>query len=149
MIILLKKSACSGKYSINSSFVTQTKSSHFLKSNLFLAITWDLKKNLYRKISAKEFIINFHRKQKYWKGCGTTKERKCLEGISRRCQPSKSRPKYHNFLWIYLKRWGSWMVFIRLNNHMGHWSISNQKGIGEISYDWFQCRLSTLQDFNK
>lgn len=51
MIILLKNSACSGKYSINSSFVTQTKSSHFPMLNLLLAITCDLKKNFWQDFS--------------------------------------------------------------------------------------------------
>lgn len=48
MIILLRKSACSGKYSSSSSLVTQTKSSHFLILYLLVAMTWDLKKKRWR-----------------------------------------------------------------------------------------------------
>lgn len=49
MIIFLKNSACSGKYSRSSSLVTQTKSSHFPMLNFWASTTWDLKKNRWQK----------------------------------------------------------------------------------------------------
>lgn len=49
MIIFSRNDACSGKYSISSSFVTHTWSSAFLILNLLVAMTCDLKKNLYNR----------------------------------------------------------------------------------------------------
>lgn len=41
----MRKAACSGKYSISSSLLTQTWSSHLPNLNLLVPITCDLKKN--------------------------------------------------------------------------------------------------------
>lgn len=45
MIILFKRSLCSGKYSSNSALVTHAWSSHLLMSKCVAPITCDLKKN--------------------------------------------------------------------------------------------------------
>lgn len=124
MIILLRNSAFSGKYSSSSSLVTQTKSSHFLMLNLLVAITWDLKKNCWKgetKCQSLIFDNRNHREHRCWYLSAE----------------ASGRQKKKRFTKAYLNRWRVWHILCWLCSDMAHGGISNKICVWQISQDRF------------
>lgn len=132
MIIFLKNSACSGKYSKSSSLVTQTKSSHFPMLNFWASTTWDLKKNRWQKekhrlgkqhtlegTPSEVHVCNQYEIGIDWNG----KQKQALhQYVKRKIQPFWSK---------YLIRFRD--ILCLLYNHVPHRSISNKVSVRKVS----------------